>query len=111
MTSHGRTPDEPGTRRQADGPLVPAQRPEAEDMRELQDPYDLPFPDDRWPQGRPTSWIVVDQLRGWQPRRATVPRRAPRNRTHPRTRTRPGSRTMTPTRKDTAMTLTINDTP
>ena len=67
MTSHGRTPDEPGTRRQADDPLVPAQRPEAEDLRELQDPYDLPFPDDRWPQGRPTSWIVVDQLRGWQP--------------------------------------------
>ena len=67
MTSHGRTPDEPGTRRQADGPLVPAQRPEAEDLREPQDPYDLLFPDDRWPQGRPTSWIVVDQLRGWQP--------------------------------------------
>ena len=30
--------------------------------------------------------------------------------THPRTRSRPGSRTMTPTRKYTAMTLTINDT-
>ena len=101
MTSHGRTPDEPGTRRQADGPLVPAQRPEAEDMRELQDPYDLPFPDfsDRWPPRRPEYAVVVDQLRGWQPGAATVPGRAPRNRTHPRTGTRPGSRTMTATRK------------
>jgi len=33
----------------------------------MEEPHDLPFPDDRWPQGRPTSWIVVDQLRGWQP--------------------------------------------
>ena len=67
MTIHSKTPDEPGTRRQADGPHIPGQRPGAEDLQELQDPYDLPFPDDRWPQGRPTSWIVVDQLRGWQP--------------------------------------------
>ena len=39
------------------------------DMREMQDPYDLPFPDfsDRWPPGRPEYAIVVDQLRGWQP--------------------------------------------
>ena len=28
VTTHGKTPDEPGTRRQADGPHVPAQRPE-----------------------------------------------------------------------------------
>ena len=70
MTIHGKTPDEPGTRRQADGPLVPAQRPGAEDLRELQDPYDLPFPDfsDHWPPGRPSEYaIVVDQLRSWQP--------------------------------------------
>jgi len=33
----------------------------------MEEPYDPPFPDDRWPQGHPTSWIVVDQLRGWQP--------------------------------------------
>ncbi len=67
MTNHNRTPDEPGTRRQADGLPVPAQRPA--DMRELQDPYDLPFPDfsDRWPARRPEYAIVVDQLRGWQP--------------------------------------------
>jgi hypothetical protein len=45
VTIPGKTPDEPGTRRQADSPHVPAQRPEAEDLRELQDPYDLPLPD------------------------------------------------------------------
>jgi hypothetical protein len=69
VTTYGRTPDEPGTRRQADSPLVPAQRPEAEDLRELHDPYDLPFPDysDRWPPRRPEYAIVIDQLRGWQP--------------------------------------------
>ena len=69
MTIHGKTPDEPGTRHQADGPRVPPQRTEDKDMRELQDPYDLPFPDysDRWPPGRPEYAIVVDQLRGWQP--------------------------------------------
>jgi hypothetical protein len=66
VTIHGRTPDEPGTCRQADGPGVPAQRPEDKDVREMQDPYDLPFPD-RWPPGRPQYAIVVDQLRGWQP--------------------------------------------
>jgi hypothetical protein len=31
------------------------------------DPGDLPFPDDRWPRGRPDYVIVVDQLGGWQP--------------------------------------------
>ncbi len=38
-------------------------------MRELHDPYDLPFPDfsDRWPPRRPEYAVVVDQLRGWQP--------------------------------------------
>jgi hypothetical protein len=36
------------------------------DMREVTDPYDLPFPD-RWPPGRPQYVIVVDQLRDWQP--------------------------------------------
>jgi len=66
VTTRGRTPDDPGTHRQADGPLVPAQRPEAEDVRELHDPYDLPFPDG-WPPARPGYAIVIDQLRGWQP--------------------------------------------
>jgi hypothetical protein len=38
-------------------------------MHEMQDPYDLPFPDppDRWPPGRPMYVIVVDQHRDWQP--------------------------------------------
>jgi len=69
VTTRGRTPDEPGTRRQPDGPHVPAQRPGDKDMRERQDPYDLPFPDSsgRRPPGRPEYVIVVDQLRGWQP--------------------------------------------
>ena len=69
MTNPGTTPDEPGTRRQADGPHVPAQRPADKDMGERQDPYDLPLPDysDHWPPGRPQYVIVVDQLRGWQP--------------------------------------------
>jgi hypothetical protein len=66
---HGKTPDEHGSRRQADGPIVPAQRPGVEDLREMQDPYDLPFPDysDHWPPRLPEYAIVVDQLRGWQP--------------------------------------------
>ena len=69
MTIHDRIPDEPRTRRQADGPQVPAQRSADTDMREMQDPYDLPFADfsDRWPPRRPEYAIVVDQLRGWQP--------------------------------------------
>ncbi len=67
MTKPGRTPDEPRTRRQAGGPLVPAQRPGDKDTREIQDPYDLPFPDDRWPPGHPAYAVVIDQLRGWLP--------------------------------------------
>jgi len=69
VTLPGQPPDEPGTRRQADSPHVPAQRRDAEDLRELQDPYDLPFPDysDHWPPRLPAHAIVIDQLRGWQP--------------------------------------------
>ena len=69
MTLHGKTPDDPASRRQADGPLIPAQRAEDRDMHEIQDPHDLPFPDfsDRWPPRRPQCAVVVDQLRGWQP--------------------------------------------
>jgi hypothetical protein len=48
-------------------PLVPRPRPGDKDLAEMDEPYDLPFPDDRWPQGRPAYVIVVDQLRGWQP--------------------------------------------
>ena len=53
MTNHDRTPREPGPRRQADRPLVPDPRPGDKDMREMTDPYDLPFPD-RWPH-RPST--------------------------------------------------------
>ena len=66
MTKPDRTPREPGPRRRADRPLVPDPRPGEKDMREMADPYDLPFPD-RWPPGRPQYVIVVDQLRDWQP--------------------------------------------
>ncbi len=50
---------------------VPHQRARERDLAEVQDPGgfnpgDLPFPDDRWPRGRPEYVIVVDQLRGWQ---------------------------------------------
>ena len=44
MTRPGKTPDEPGDRCQADGPQVLPERAKDEDMRELQDPYDLLFP-------------------------------------------------------------------
>ena len=50
---------------------IPHPRTAEKDPADVQEPYDLPFPDDRWPHGRPTSWIVVDQLRGWFP--ATQP--------------------------------------
>jgi hypothetical protein len=69
VTLPGKTPEEPGARRHPGGPRVPAQRLAEEDWRELQDPYDLPFPDDYdpWTPGRPEYVIVVDRLRGWQP--------------------------------------------
>ena len=64
MTRPDRTPREPGPRR-AGRPLVPGPRPGGMDRREMEDPYDLPFPD-RWPH-RPEYVIVVAQLRDWQP--------------------------------------------
>jgi hypothetical protein len=87
VTLPGKTPDEPGNCRQADGPTVLPERAKDEDMRELQDPYDLPFPDDsdRWPSGRSEYAIVVDQLRGWQPGGPPLPPSSWK-RTHPRTR-------------------------
>ena len=65
MTRPRRTPS--GTRRPTATPLIPDPRPGEKEMPETTEPYDLPFPDDRWPQGRPAYAIVVDQLRGWQP--------------------------------------------
>ena len=73
MTTPGKTAGGPGTRRQADGPHVPAQRLAEENWRELQDdpydPYDLLFPDEYepWRMGRAEYVIVVDQARGLQP--------------------------------------------
>ena len=66
MTTPGRTPAGPRTR-QAARPSIPPPQTAEKVPAETKEPYDLPFPDDRWPQGRPTSWIVVDQLRGWFP--------------------------------------------
>ena len=65
MTRPRRTPS--GTRHPAPTPLIPDPRPGDKERPETSEPYDLPFPDDRWPQGRPEYVIVVDQLRGWQP--------------------------------------------
>ena len=48
MTNPGRTSGESGPRRQADRPLVPDPRLGDKNMREIEDPYELPFPD-RWP--------------------------------------------------------------
>jgi hypothetical protein len=72
VTLPGKTPDEPGTRRQVDNPHVPAPRlaDDYENWRELQDdPYDdLPLPDDYepWHKHGPKYHIVVDQRRDWQ---------------------------------------------
>ncbi len=66
MTTPRKTPAGPRPPGQAT-PAIPDPRTGEKDLAEMEEPYDLPFPDDRWPQGRPTSWIVVDQLRGWQP--------------------------------------------
>jgi hypothetical protein len=57
----------PRTRRPVVEPLIPDPRPGEKEIPETAEPYDLPFPDDRWPSGRPEYVIVVDQLRGWQP--------------------------------------------
>jgi hypothetical protein len=67
VTTPGTTPGEPRTRRQADGPLIPAQRPEADDYenwRELREPENIPDYSDDWHLPRPAYVIVVDQIRG-----------------------------------------------
>ncbi len=71
--------------RQAATPPIPNPRTGEKDLAEMNEFYDLPFPDDRWPQGRPAYAIVVDQLRGWFP--ATQPSLAEAletGHTHPR---------------------------
>jgi hypothetical protein len=75
VTLPGNTPDEPGTRRQADDPHVPAPRlaDDYENWRELQDephdPYDLLDPDDYgpWRKHGPKFHIVVAKAVGWDP--------------------------------------------
>ena len=64
-----RKPAGPRTRRPAAPPLIPGPRPGEKDPPETSDPYDLMFPDDRRPPGRPAYVIVVDQLRGRWPDR------------------------------------------
>ena len=83
MTTPGTTPDEPGSRRQANAPHVPAQQSAEENQRLAQenwrelhddDPYDPHgpygdlFPDEYlpWLIGRAKFHIVVDQRRDWQ---------------------------------------------
>jgi len=67
MTSFRRTPARSDPRRQDISPLAPDPRPTDKDSAETAEPYDLPFPEDRGPPGRPEYVIVVDQLRGRQP--------------------------------------------
>jgi hypothetical protein len=64
-TPRGTSPG-PRPSRPAATSLVPVPRPGDKDLAETNEPYDLPFPDDRWPR-RPEYVVVVDQLRGWQP--------------------------------------------
>ncbi len=53
--------------RQASPPLNANPKTADKDQAEIDDPYDLPDPEDQWRPGRPTYLIVVDQLRGWRP--------------------------------------------
>ena len=101
MTTSRKPRAGPRTRPAATPPIPHLQTGE-KDRAEMHEPYDLPFPDDRWPQGRPAYAVVVDQLRGWFP--GTQPSLAEALETgHPHPRepaSRPGSRTMTPPGSD-----------
>ncbi len=71
--------------RQAATPPISNPRTGEKDPAEMQEPYDLPFPDDRWPQGRPAYAVVVDQLRGWFPSaQPSLAEALETGRTHPR---------------------------
>jgi hypothetical protein len=72
MTSPADRQSEPGLAAAPPSLRIPHPRTAEKDLAEVLepggfDPGDLPFPDDRWPRGRPEYVIVVDQLRGWQP--------------------------------------------
>ena len=61
MTSPHRAPAGPRGEHQA-SPSA-----EEKDSAEISEPYDLPYPEDQRPPGRPAYLIVVDQLRDRQP--------------------------------------------
>ncbi len=85
MTAPRPRPAGPRLPGQATPPPIRDPRTGEKDLAEMEEPYDLPFPDDRWPQGRPAYAVVVDQLRGWFP--STQPSLAEAletGRTHPR---------------------------
>ena len=84
MTTPRRTPAGPRTPGQPTTPPVPHPRTGDKDPDETAEPYDLPFPDDRWPQGRPAYAVVVDQLRGWFPGTQPSLAEALETGTHPR---------------------------
>jgi hypothetical protein len=62
-----RTPPGSRTHRQAASRRVPDQRTGETDFSEMDDPYELPSPDDWWPQGRPEYVVVVAQARSLEP--------------------------------------------
>jgi hypothetical protein len=68
MTSSADRQPDPGPATTPPRLRVPRPRAGEKDLTEARepgdfDPGDLPFPDDRWPRGRPAYVIVVDQLR------------------------------------------------
>jgi hypothetical protein len=68
MTSSADRQPDPGPAAAPPRLRVPRPRAGEKDLAEARepgdfDPGDLPFPDDRWPRGRPAYVIVVDQLR------------------------------------------------
>jgi hypothetical protein len=68
MTSSADRQPDPGPGAAPPSLRIPHPRAAEKDLGEVLepggfDPGELPFPDDRWPRGRPEYVIVVDQLR------------------------------------------------
>jgi hypothetical protein len=59
-----RPPAGPRGHRQASPSQAPDWRADDIDLSEMDEPYDLCFPDDVWPEGRPRYVIVLAQRRG-----------------------------------------------
>jgi len=57
----------PRGRRHAAPPQIPDPRTAGTGQSDIKEPDDLPFPDDRWPSGRPEYVVVIAQRRGAQP--------------------------------------------